>query len=253
MVARLSNNDCPKTEQEISEAKKLPYRELMGKCMYLATCTRPDIAFTVRELAKFMSNYGEAHWKAAKHLLRYLQGTRSYGIYYGNLDEPYPIFKCFADSDWAQAEGRKSVCGFVIMMGGGAIGWSSKQQDVVALSSCEAEYIGCTHAAKPILWFRSLAAELGFEQQHPTIMFCDNQGTVACTHDPQHHTRMKHIDLRYHFIRDCVQKGVIMVMHVPSTENVADIMTKPLQRVKHQKWTIWLKLDGDQGGVLKDV
>jgi hypothetical protein len=146
---------------------------------------------------KFMSNYGAGHLAAAKHLLQYLQGTRSAGIIYGNRDEPYLIFKGLTDSDWAQGESRKSVCGYIIEMGGGAIAWSSKQQGIVALSSCNAKYVASTHITKEILWLRSLARELGFKQKHLTPVYCDNQGTIACTHNPQHHSRMKHIDIRY--------------------------------------------------------
>jgi hypothetical protein len=229
MISRLTTDMSPKTEAEVDEIGKLPYRELVGKLMYLATCTRPDIAFAVQELAKFMSNHGQGHWAAAKHLMRYLQGTRSIGIIYGRVDGPYPIFKMFTDLDWAQGESRKSVCGYIAEMGGGAIAWSSKQQGVVALSSCEAEYIAVTHAAKEVLWLRSLSQELGFEQGAATSIYCDNQGTVACTHDPQHHSRMKHIDIRFHFIRDCVQKGLVDVMHIPGIDNVADLLTKPLR------------------------
>jgi hypothetical protein len=252
MIARLTTQMCPKTKKEEEEAAKLPYKELVGKLMYLSTCSRPDISFTVRELAKFMSNYGAGHWAAAKHLMRYLQGTRSAGIIYGNRDEPYPIFKSFTDSDWAQGEQRKSICGYIVEMGGGAIAWSSKQQGVIALSSCEAEYIASTHAAKEVLWMRSLAKELGFAQKDPTPVYCDNQGTIACTHDPQHHSRMKHIDIRYHFVRDCVQKKLIDVMHISGTDNVSDLLTKPLTRVIHQKWLRRLRMDRDQGGVLED-
>jgi hypothetical protein len=165
-----------------------------------------------------------------------LQGTRSIGVIYGNKDDPYPIFKALTDSDWAQGESRKSVCGYIIEMGGGPIAWSSKQQGIVALSSCEAEYVASTHVVKEILWLRSLAKELGFAQTSATPLYCDNQGTIACTHDPQHHSRMKHIDLRFHFIRDCVQKGLIDVMHIPGVENVADLLTKPLMRLIHEKW-----------------
>jgi hypothetical protein len=200
MISRLSIDSCSKTASEQEEAAKLPYKELVGKLMYLATCTRPDIAFAVRELAKFMSNYGPGHWMAAKHLMRYLQGTRTVGLIYGNKDDPYPIFKALTDSDWAQGESRKSVCGYIVEMGGGPIAWSSKQQGIIALSSCEVEYVASTHAAKEVLWLRSLAQELGFRQEHPTPIYCDNQGTIACTHDPQHHSQMKHIDLRFHFV-----------------------------------------------------
>jgi hypothetical protein len=132
MIARLSEDQCPKTNNKRQDAEKFPYKELVGKLMYLATCTRPDIAFAVRELAKFMSNHGVDHWKAAKHLLRYIKGTKAHGLYYGNPDSSYPIFKTFTDSDWAEGEQRKSVCGYIVELGNGPIAWSSKQQNVVA-------------------------------------------------------------------------------------------------------------------------
>jgi hypothetical protein len=253
MANRLTTEMCPKTESETVEANSLPYKQAVGKLMYLATCTRPDIAFTVRELAKYMSNYGSSHWAAVKHLLRYLQGTRSAGIIYGNIDEPYPIFKTFTDSDWAQSESRKSICGYIVEMNGGPIAWSSKQQVIIALSSCEAEYIASTHAAKEVLWIRYLAQELGFTQKDATPLYCDNQGTVACTHDPHHHSKMKHVDIRYHFVRNCVQNRLIDVIHVAGIENIADLLTKPLTRFIHDKWLRRLRMDRDQGGVLKDI
>ena len=146
------------------------------------------------------------------------------------------------------------MCGYVIEMGGGGICWSSKQQSIVALSSCEAKYVASTHAAKQILWLRSLAEELGFSQEALTVLSCDNLGTIACTHDPHHHSRMKHINIRYHFIRDCALKFLIEIKHIPGTENVADLLTKPLPCVVHQKWIKRLKMDWDcdQGGVLRE-
>ena len=242
---RLKSDMCPSTEEERRTAAELPYCALVGKCMYLANCTRLDISFAVRELAKFMSNYGTRHFDATKHLLRYLQGTRSRGIIYGNSPNPYPIFKSFADSDWAMSEGRKSVSGFLIECGNGPLNWSSKQQVVVALSSCEAEYLACSHCARQVIWLRSLFDELGFPQLHPTTLYCDNQGTVACTHDPQAHSRMKHIDIRAHFIRDAVNHRLIDVHHIPGIENPADLLTKPLHRSTHQKWLLRISMDKD--------
>ncbi len=248
---RLTTDDCPKTDAERELVKKYPYCTLVGKVMYLATTTRPDIAFAVRELAKFMSNYGQQHWIAAKHLLRYLSGTRSLGITLGNIDQPYPLFRAFTDSDWASGEGRRSVSGYVMLMGDSPVAWSSKQQAVVALSSCEAEYLACTHAACQIIWMRQLLEELGFPQRDATLLFCDNNGTIACTHDPHGHTRMKHIDIRAHFIRDCVNNRTIDVVRVDGKENIADIMTKALPRVLHSRGLDMLGLHQSQGGVLE--
>lgn len=225
---RLSSSMCPTTDDERHTSSQLPYCAIVGKCMYLSNCTRPDISFAVRELAKFMSNYGAKHFEAAKHLLRYLQGTRARGIIYGNSPCPTPIFRSFADSDWAMSECRKSVSGYIVECANGPLTWSSKQQVVVALSSCEAEYLACSHCARQVLWLRSLFHELGFSQNQATPLYCDNQGTVACTHDPQSHSRMKHIDIRAHFIRDSVNRRLIDVHHIPGTENPADLLTKPL-------------------------
>jgi hypothetical protein len=242
---RLTTEMCPKTEEESLSAAKLPFCAIVGKCMYLSTCTRPDISFAVRDLAKFMSNFGSKHYEAAKHLLRYLQGTRSWGIVYGNTPDPFPLFRCFTDSDWATSQNRKSISGFIVECGNGPISWSSKQQVVVALSSCEAEYLACSHCARQILWVRSLFEELCFSQHHPTPLYCDNQGTIACTHDPQSHSRMKHIDIRAHFIRDCVNNRLVDIHHIPGIENPADLLTKPLTRVVHDKWVTRLGLNQD--------
>jgi hypothetical protein len=121
--------------------------DLVPADMYLANCTRPDIAYTVWELARFMSNYGKSHYAAAKRLLRYLQGTCSHGIVYGDVPDTSPVFRAFADSDWAGSENWKSISGYLIECGGGPIAWSSKQQLTVATSSCEAEYVACAHCA----------------------------------------------------------------------------------------------------------
>ena len=143
--------------------------------MYLATCTRPDITYTVRELARFMASYGPAHIAAEKHLLCYLRGTTSHGITLGGSETVQPLFKALTDSNWGMGDSCKSVSGFLIMMVASPLSWSSKQQAVVALSSCEAEYLATTHCVHDVLWFRNLFAELGFPQGQLTTLFCDNQ------------------------------------------------------------------------------
>jgi hypothetical protein len=218
--ARLS----PVTAEDVVKASDFPYAAVVGKCMYVSTCSRPDITYTVRELARFMANYGSAHVAVAKHLLQYLKGTVSYGITLGGSETMQPLFKVLTDSDWGTCNTRKSVSGFLIMMGELPLSWSSKKQAVVALSSCEAEYLATTHCACNVLWFRNLFAELGFAQSQPTSLFCDNQGTVACTHDSHAHPKMKHIAIREHLIRDCVMKQLIDVIHISGKENIADLL-----------------------------
>jgi hypothetical protein len=250
---RLTSEMCPTTDAEKTRVHALfPYCTIVGKCMYLSVCTRPDISYTVRELARFMSNYGEEHILALKHLLRYLQGTRSHGLVLGQKDAPYPTFRALSDSDWGVGDGRKSISGFFIMLGDSPLSWSSKQQVVVALSSCEAEYLSTTQCAKDILWFRNLFDALGFPQISATILLCDNQGTISCTHDPHIHTRMKHIDIRAHFIRDCVNKNLIDVIYISNQSNIADLLTKPLAKILQNRWCDLLRLNRGQGGVLED-
>jgi hypothetical protein len=192
---RLTSDMCPTTDEEKAIASTLPYCTIVGKCMYLSTCTRPDISYVVRELTHFMSNYGKQHFLAAKHLLRYLQGTHSRGIVYGKTPNTFPLFRAFTDSDWAMSEGRCFVSGFIVECAGAPIVWSLKQQVIVTLSSCEAEYLSCAHCAREIVWLRFLFTELGYSQKQLTTLFCDNEGTVVCTHDPHSHSQMKHIDI----------------------------------------------------------
>jgi hypothetical protein len=122
----------------------------------------------------------------------------------GNTETLHPIIKALTDSDQGMGNTWKLVSGFLIMMGNSPLSWSSKQQAVVAPSSCEAKYLATTHCARDILWFRNLLAELGFPQIQPTSLFWDNQGTVACTHDLHVHSKMKHISIWEHFIQDCI-------------------------------------------------
>lgn len=154
----------PFPPDETRKVESFPYCAVVGKCMYLSTCTRPDIAYTVRELARFMSNYGPTHVAAAKHLLRYLKGSLDYGITLGGNDANYPAIRALSDSDWGMGDDRKSISGFVVLVGSSPISWSSKQQGVVALSSCEAEYLSVTHCTREVLWFRNLYGELGYPQ-----------------------------------------------------------------------------------------
>ena len=143
------------------------------------------------------------------------------------------------------SDNQKSVSGYIVECGNGPLTWSSKQQVAIVLSSCEAKYLTCSHCIQQTLWLRSLFHELGFPQQLPTPLYCDNQGTVACTHDPQSHSQVKHIDIHTHFIHDTVNCRLVDVLHIPGVENPADLFTKPLQHVVHLKWPMCLNLHED--------
>ena len=173
----------------------------------------------------------------------------SYGIYLGNKDDPYPFFKGLTDSDLGMGDERKSISGYVVMLGDSPIAWSSKQQVVVVLSSCEVEYLAASNCTCQLIWFRNLFEELGYPQTSATPLFCDNQGTVVCTHDPNGHMRMKHIAIRVHFIWDCINKGYVDIIYISNQSNIADLFTKALTKVLHQSWVKLLQLDVGQVGV----
>ena len=177
---RLSKEQSPQNDSERSEMSQVPYSQLVGALMYLAIATRPDIAHSVGVLARFSSNPGMAHWKAAKHLCRYLQGTKDFKLCYQpdfSVSEP---FVTFADADYAgEIDSRRSTSGMVVKMGSGAISWASKLQPVVTLSTTEAEYISATAAAQEILWLRNLFKKIGYEVEGASSLYLDNQSAIA--------------------------------------------------------------------------
>jgi hypothetical protein len=158
----------------------------------------------------------------------------------------------FTDSDWASNAHRKSISGYVVMISGGAVAWSSKKQTTVALSTAEAEYIAATHAAKQILWQTQFLQELGIKQPVTAKMFSDNQATISISKNPEFHARTKHIDINLHFLRDLVEEERIALEHVASEANLADIFTKPLPRQPHERIRVLVGVISDQGGVLED-
>eukprot|EP00253_Pinus_taeda_P023523 PITA_23523 len=209
------------------------YRQLVGKLLYL-THTRPDLSFAVGLVARFMQNPRESHWKAAKRILRYVRGTVQFGIHYSA--KAAPLLVGFTDSDWAgDPDDRKSTAGYVFTLGSGPITWACKKQAAISLSSAEAEYRGAAEASKEALWLRQILSEFGFEQQHPTTLWCDNQSAIPLCKDPVQHQRSKHIELHMHFIRKLIHDHVLEVQYCSTDDQVADIFTKALTEAKFTK------------------
>eukprot|EP00253_Pinus_taeda_P011789 PITA_11789 len=173
------------------------YRQLVGKFLYL-THTRPDLSFAVGLIAGFMQNPREIHWKAAKRLLRYVRG-------------------------------------YVFTLGSGTITWACKKQCAISLSSAEAEYRGAVEASKEALWLRQILSEFGFQQQHPTTLWCDNQNAIQLCKDLVQHQRSKQIELHMHFIRKLIHDHVLEVQYCSTDDQVADIFTKALTEAKFTK------------------
>jgi transposase InsO family protein len=215
------------------------YARLLGELQFLANATRPDIAYAVNRLAAYSANPTLQHASALKRILRYLAGTKDYGIPYRKSPENLPkemnSFHGFSDAAYANADDCKSTSGYVFISGGGAITWRSKKQTTVALSSTEAEYVALSEAGREACWSRNLYEELGEEQKSPILIKGDNDGSIAMARNPQFHKRSKHINIRWHWVRDLNEQKVIEIKSCRDPEQTADVLTKALARPKHQR------------------
>ena len=210
------------------------YQSIIGSLLYAAIATRPDISQAVGALSKFNSCPTEAHLTAAKRILRYLKGTEDVGLKYQKSGKP--LFG-YSDADWAgNLDDRRSTSGNVFLMANAGISWLSKKQSTVALSTAESEYIALCMAAQEAVWLKRLFADLGVVQESPICIMEDNQGAIAMTKNPVGHARTKHIDIKYHYVRECVDKGHIDLQYCPSEDMLADIFTKPVPRQKFEKF-----------------
>jgi len=216
------------TDREVLEAKQLDYPKIAGSVLYLSTITRPDIAYAAGVLARYISRWSLAHFKAAKHLLRYLRGTSDLCLTF-NANAGSRILLGFADADWGGCQDtRRSTSGYVFKTFGGVTSWRARRQPTVSLSTAEAEYLASADAAKQAIWLRTLLEDLGYPQQEATTIYNDNMGAILLSKNPVHHDRSKHISLRHHFLRDQVNDNIISLIHVPSKGNEADLLTKSL-------------------------
>ena len=200
--------------------------------MYTAIATRPDISYAVGVVAQFCGSPNQSHLTAAKRILRYLKGTAQYALSYRKDCD----IVGFSDSDWAgNLDDRKSISGNLFVYGGGAISWLSKKQPVIALSTSEAEYIALSYAVQEAIWLKLLLASFGVIVDKPIIIKEDNQGAIAIAKDPVKHTRAKHIDIRFHFLRDVVKRGDVQLEYCMTENMTADILTKSVSKNKFVK------------------
>jgi hypothetical protein len=214
---------------EIIDASK--YRSLVGSLRYLVN-TRPDLAFSVGIVSRYMESPGRQHWAALKQILRYVKGTVSLGCIFraGTGSE---VVTGYSDSDVAgDLDDRKSTSGQVFLLGSSAITWASQKQKSVALSSCEAEYMAASNAACQAVWLSRLLGEITGEEPKKMKLMVDNISAIALCKNPVHHDRTKHIDTRFHFVRQHIEEGRVHVDYVRTGEQLADIFTKSLGRAR---------------------
>ena len=205
------------------------YRSLIGSLRYL-TCTRPDLSLSVGIVSRFMEEPVHSHWKAVKRILQYIQGTVSLGLFYSKAED-YKLVR-YSDSDWCgDIDDQKSTAGYVFFMGDTAFTWLSKKQPIVTLSTCEAEYVAASWCVCHAIWLRNLLSKMELKQLGATVIQVDNKSAIELAKNPVNHERSKHIDVRFHFIRDHVKEGSVELVHVASQDQAADIFTKPLPKV----------------------
>jgi hypothetical protein len=210
------------------------YASLLGSLQYLAIATCPDIVYAMNRLAAYTANPSLQHYTAAKRVLRYVKGTKHYGITYHNDATRHVgpsdsnLFYRFSDAAFANTDDKRSVSGYVFLANGGAITWGSKKQTAIALSSTEAEYVALSEAGREAMWLRYLYGELGFIQKEPILLLGDNAGSIAMTKNPQFHKRTKHVDIRWHWVRQLVGDGLITISDCHDPQQTTDILTKQL-------------------------
>ena len=205
-----------------------PYSELIGSLLWVSQCTRPDVAFSVNKLSQFLKDPSASHWAAAIRVLNYLGTTKHLRLRLGGS-----LSCCgYSDSDWAEdREDRRSTSAYTYRIGVGAISWKSRKQATVSLSSTEAEYKALSDSCKEGLWLRNVLSELHLRPKDALPMHVDNEGAEALANNPEHHSRTKHIHARHHFVRECVRDKLIVILHVSTSDMLADMLTKPLPRV----------------------
>jgi transposase InsO family protein len=237
------NVKLSKFGEDVLDVSVYPYMELVGTLLYLVGCTRPDLAYVVGVLSRFMSQPRVEHWQVAQQVLRYLAGTVELGILFRGTEQQVVGY---CDADYAgDPDKRRSTSGYLFMMAGGVVSWGSKLQPTVAASTCEAEYISSAFAVKEALWVRKVLQELlpgGY--QKPMLIFGDNQGALALLKHPNAHQRTKHIDVAFHFARDRIERGEVAFDYCQTDRMVADCLTKavPFPKFEANKKAMGLEI-----------
>lgn len=245
ILTRFNMSDCKTTdtpmetnlklEKDETCDEKFPYQQLIGCLMYLSVLTRPDISFSVSFLSQYNMCFNQTHWNHLKRLLKYLQKTKKYGLVFKKSDTN---LHGYVDANWGSCSlDRRSYTGYSFILSGCVISYESRKQRTVALSSTEAEYMALSEACKEAIYLQNLMVEMGvLDSKVPICLFSDNQSSIKLSANPLFHKRTKHIDIRHHFVRDCVVNKKIQVEYVSTSNMPADILTKSLCANKHYKF-----------------
>jgi hypothetical protein len=208
---------------------RVPYSSVVGILMYAMVCTRPDIAHAVGVVRRYMNNPGKEHWEVVKWFLKYLRGTATHALCFGGADT---FLWGYVDSDMAgDKDSRRSTIGYVFTIGGTTVSWISKLQKVVSISTTEAEYVASTEDSKEMIWLQRFMEELG--KKHENIrLYYDSESEIHLAKNSAFHSKTKHIQLRYHFIRSALEDGHLKLEKIHSSQNPAVMLTKGVTREK---------------------
>jgi hypothetical protein len=219
---RLSTSQCPKTVEETEDMSKVPYASAVGCLMYAMVCTRPDLAHAVSVVSKYMANPGKQHWDVVKWIFKYLKGTIDYDITFVKQKSDLSVVG-YVDADYAgDLDDRRSTTGYVFTLVGGLICWKPMIQSTVAMS---AEYMAAVEAAKEALWLTGLVKKLGI-QQGGVSLHCDSQSAIYLAKNQVYHARTKHIDVRFHKIRELVTIAKLLLEKIHTSKNATGMLTK---------------------------
>ncbi|EDK44741.1 conserved hypothetical protein [Lodderomyces elongisporus NRRL YB-4239] len=228
------NTSVPDRESRTCDfGRPSDYRSLVGKLLFAANTVRYDISHIVGVLSRYLQAPKEIHWKAAKRVLRYLHGTKDFGIKYRHI--PGSTVEGYSDADWgSDTSTRKSTTGLIFRYAGGPITWKSKKQATVAQSSSEAEYVALSESCKEALWLINLLGEFNVNVKG-LVIHEYNKGAIDMANHPTQHHKSKHIDLKVHFKRDHISKGEIKVQYLRTEDQLADMLTKNLPRNQFER------------------
>jgi len=227
--------------KEISAKNINYYQQLIGSLLFLVLIIRADIYFAVIKLAKFASNLSNTYFLAIKQVFRYLKSITYLSIIYSKGNPSY--IQGYTDADYAgdQLE-AKSITGYLLFIAGGVFIWKSKLQFIIAQNTTEAETVAINTYRKELAFIKILLMELGLFKQSKLLLYCDNNGAILLAKNPVFHERTKHIKIKYYYIRQLINEGIIDLIFVPTKEQKADGLTKPLPNVGHKAFIAGLGL-----------
>ena len=228
LAHKLYEKPMPTTDADKLTMRGKPYREILGALLYLSTRTRPDIATAVSLLGKFQADPGPTQWKHLLHVVRYLIHTPEHELFIKS-NNGQPRLEAYSDADWARDESnRRSRSGYLLLINSAPIIWSSKLQPATAQSTSEAEFAALQACVREVDWVRGMLKEIGHAQRGPTTVYQDNLGTISWTDSVQGLRKVKHVGVRYHYVRSKVEDCTVKVLYTPSLDNKADSLTKVL-------------------------